>query len=257
MPRRIISSGKLRRLGGRRIAGKSFVAIEIKNNIAAGVQAVIKVYTKEAKPIMKQAYEQILANMEARFLSVFRGVGTRHGMNIPASVRATSKITFNPDGIVIQIGDMDRLEKITQLPPTVSAGKRYNLFSLLREGWGRRGGSRPDNYLIYMLTSTIDRNRPHNRVSRIAPYPDLVRKVRTGRSLEGGTHEGYFLPLTGRMYVFVKHPGFRGYDWIRRTSTANFGEDTKVFSDAVRKVAKMASEAFNKKRTKFVTVKRR
>lgn len=257
MPRRLVSSAKLKRLGGRRIAGKSFVAVEIKNNMFAAAKAAIRVYRHKAKAIMRQAYEQILANMEARFLSVFRGVGTRHGMNIPASVRATSKISFNPDGFVIQIGDMDRLEKITQLPPTVSSGRRYSLFSLLREGWGRRGGKRPDNYLIYMLTSTLDYNRPHNRVGRVAPYPDLVRKVKAGRPLEGGSHEGYFLPLTGRMYVFVKHPGFRGFDWVRRTSTANFGEDTKIFNDAVKEVATMASKEFNKKRSQFVTVKRK
>ena len=256
MARRFVKSGKLKRLGGRRIAGKSFVAIEIKNNMFAAAKAAVRVYRHKAKAIMRQAYEQILANMETRFLNVFRGAGSRHGMNIPASVRATSKITFTPQGFEIQIGDVDRLEKITQLPPTVSRGKRYNLFSLLREGWGRRGGKRPDNYLIYMLTSTVDRNRPHMRLGRVAPYPDLVRKVKSGRPL-GGDHEGYFLPLTGRMYVFVKHPGFKGYDWVRRTSTANFGEDTKVFNDAVKEVAKLASAAFNKKRSKFVTVKRK
>jgi hypothetical protein len=256
MPRRRVTSAKIRRLSGKRIAGKSAFAIEIKNDLDAAVKATIKVYTNKAKPIMRAAFEQILLNMENRYWSVFKGTGSRRGINIPASVRSASKITFNPDGIVIQIADEEKLDKLTQLPPTVSEGKVYSLFSLLREGWGKRGGKRQDNYVLYMLTSTLDFNRPHNRGGRVAPYPDLVRKVRAGRPV-AGTREGYILPLIGRMYVFVKHPGFVGYDWIQKAANENFGEDRKVFNDALKEISKMASKEFNKKRSKFMTITRK
>jgi hypothetical protein len=231
----------------------SKLSIEIRNNIGAAVEASIYVYTKKSKPIMNAAYEQILTNMERRYLDVFSGVGSRKGMNIPASVRAASKITFNPDGVIMTIADKDRLDNITRLSPTVSEGKVYSLFSLLREGWGRRGGKRPDDYILYMITSTVGYNQKNT--GRVAPYPDLVNRVRRGIPV-GGSREGYILPAIGRIFVFAKHPGFKGYDWIQKAAGENFAEDRKVFRDAVERISLMATKAFNKKHSKFVTITR-
>lgn len=219
--------------------------IRISTNLHKAAKNTIKEVKRKdtSRRAINKAKKEILAQMEDRYLSEFSGVGSRRGINIIAAMRSASWILLRKDSFSIKIADPSRMDQSTELPPTKSEGKIYNLWSLLREGWGQAGGKRPDRYVLYVRTP-----------GGIAPpKPSLLSKIYSGTEIstdlykvpfeEGGSY--------GTLYYLVRHPGYEGYDWILHLDNQPYKEDIAIFNRAMKQVAKILGNKFNKSGAKL------
>ncbi len=210
--------------------------VVIKNNLVGAIKAFEKSFKSvKARQILNIAKEKILSNMDRRYNESFMGVGSRRGLNVPQAVRDASRVSINQKAkeFSIFIADEDRVELLTQLPNTRSSSKQFSLFTLLREGWGKKGGKGGDNYALFVM---ID-----GKI--FPPTSSALSQVRRGTLIStSNTKEIYNI---GGMAMIVKHPGFKGRDWILFHGEG-YGEDQKVFKKAARDVMKHAAGKFNK-----------
>jgi len=213
---------------------RAFANLKIKDRFLAMLRAADTVMVdRVAKPVFEIAKDRILDIVERRYTTSF-GV-KKGGPDVVAAFRSedASYVVSKGKTVQIYIAQPDAMNLKTKLPATKATGKGYTLWSLLREGWGRRGGTRPDNYVLAIKVP--------GGIS--APYPDLLRQVYAGRTLSrSATHATH--EVDGIPHTLIKHPGFVGIDWLTQQGKA-YSEDLAIVFAAQKNVTKKVAKAFS------------
>ncbi len=186
------------------------------------------------RPIFEEVKNQILDNAEKRFLSAFRGVGSRRGVNVLQAMRNASGLRVTKDKITIDIARKNEMDMATRLPPTKAEGRTYTLWSLLREGWGRRGGKRPDDYVLAVYISGL---------GVVPPKMNFVRAIENEGIQEGRNRYNFY----GTIHILMKHPGMKGRDWLTVVGRP-YDEDFEILSKGAKKVVRSINKSFNSTR---------
>lgn len=184
------------------------------------------------------AKDKILNNIESRFRGSFGEKGKGPDIMAATRSRAASSVIVKGSVMEIQIARPGPMSSRTQLPPTVSEGKTYSLWSLLREGWGRRGGKRPDNYVLAVWI-------PSQGMS--APYPSLMGELYSRGRKQGDDRYTLWDSNAGRavFHLLIRHPGFRGIDWLTNNGVA-YSEDKAIVLEAQKKLLRSIGRSVSK-----------
>ncbi len=184
------------------------------------------------RPIFEEIKNKILDNTERRFLSSFRGVGSRRGVNVLQAMRNSSGLRVTKHKVTIEIARKDEMDRATRLPPTKAEGRVYNLWSLLREGWGRKGGKRPDDYVLAVYIAGL---------GVVPPKMNFVRAIENEGIQSGRNRYNYY----GTIHILMKHPGMKGRDWLTVVGRP-YNEDLELLNKGAERVVRSVSKSFNK-----------
>lgn len=102
---------------------------------------------KELKKSLRRAGVKIAKNTKARFKANYGGVSDREAKAVLNNIRA-SEVFETATSLFIGIGNIEKLDRATEVIAK-STGKRYQLWKLLEEGYGQKGGFRSGPYDIF------------------------------------------------------------------------------------------------------------
>jgi len=239
------------RYHGRSIRKVGTVKLQLtnKSNILAICDRMYEELNKKRKTfsLFQKALDDILVNMSHRYYMDFAGVGAKKKINVVEAMRNSSKVCLTNNNVTISVADPEKMDRLTMLPPTKSEGKIYHLWSLLREGWGKAGGKRNDSYVLYVII---------NGAAKIPPYRSVLREVENGVEIKRnlfmvqGTIYGNKNYTT--LYKLVKHPGFKGRDWITTLNNLPYSEDLYIFNKAIEDAVGILGNMFSKDKSELV-----
>ena len=156
---------------------------------------------------MKRAGKDIALNVKDRFKANYGNVKSPAAKSVLDNIRS-SELIEDSDSFFIGVGNIERLDRTTRVMAKGS-GKTYELWRLMEEGFGLKGGFRSDRYIIRPVASSRERKRSSEGLTAQQSAPALVFRVNGN------------LVFTSQ----VKHPGAAGRHFFLSATDQWYRED--------------------------------
>jgi len=178
------------------------------------------------KQALRRSARDIAANTRERFKSEYGAVHSAQAKAVLSNIRA-SEVFETADSLFVGIGNIEKLNRTTEVMAQ-STGKTYQLWRLMEEGFGLKGGFRGDRYDIRPVAS---RRRSVSDKDNVLQRPALVFRV------DGN------LVFASR----VRHPGAAGRHFFLKASNQWYREDLRNATLHVRNNVNKLLEKVNYK----------